>query len=857
MSLPKGLHVQSDQPRDPLLIPTVLTIDAPAGVRVASVIYPHPSDFKLEGQDEPLAVFDHEFVVGAELEIAGTAPIGDLVIPARLRYQACDDKVCFQPTTAATEWTLQVVNTGTAAMPAAPSIFEELAKGRRTDPPSAADPQPMVPPVAPPPAGSSTGLDKLDGFVVLASTGGYVGSDDFMQFIRDAEQGTAPKGWFEGRGPLAILLLILVGGLALNLTPCVLPMIPINLAIIGAGAQAGSRRRGFLLGSTYGAAMAVVYGVLGLIVILTAGTFGTINASPWFNAGIAALFVVLGLAMFDVFNIDFSRYSSNLQNPTKRGTFAVAFTMGAVAALLAGACVAPVVIQVVLFSSSLYASGTTLALALPFFLGLGMALPWPIAGAGLSALPKPGVWMVRVKQAFGVVILGTAIYYGYVCVHAVRQPVGGRLGSRGQRAGEARGGMDEFARRRPRPCDAGAEAGAHRLLGDVVQELSDDGQDHAGGCGGHGGARRLREDQVPGRRPRRRTGEIRAGAIQRHRPSHLRDSAPERRGRCREPRCGGDDWRQPVRRVVAVVLALALAAAALVTAQAPAIIKEVRTAIAANDFAGAGRTLAAYRAANGVTPEMLEALSWMGRGALAAKDLNSAEKYARETYELATAQLKARPLDQEPRLPIALGAAIEVISHVDAARGARTEAVAFLENELDTYKGTSIVKRIQKNINLLSLEGRPVPAIDTTEYLGPKPPSMAELKGKVVLMFFWAHWCADCKTQGPVLAELAKKYGGQGLVIFAPTQRFGYVAGGKPASAADELRYIDEVRQTSYPVLAGQAVPVTEANHVRFGVSTTPTLVLVDRAGIIRLYHPGRMPLEQLEPRVRALLDAS
>ena len=77
--------------------------------------------------------------------------------------------------------------------------------------------------------------------------------------------------------------------------------------------------------------------------------------------------------------------------------------MGAVAALLAGACVAPVVIQVVLFSSNLYATGTTIALALPFFLGVGMAIPWPIAGAGLAALPKPGVWMVRVKQAFGVV----------------------------------------------------------------------------------------------------------------------------------------------------------------------------------------------------------------------------------------------------------------------------------------------------------------------------------------------------------------------------------------------------------------------------------------------------------------------
>ena len=58
-------------------------------------------------------------------------------------------------------------------------------------------------------------------------------------------------------------------------------------------------------------------------------------------------------------------------------------------------------------------------------------------------------------------------------------------------------------------------------------------------------------------------------------------------------------------------------------------------------------------------------------------------------------------------------------------------------------------------------------------------------------------------------------------------------------------------------MLAGQPVPVSEANHMRYGVSTTPTLVLVDRAGIIRLYHPGRMTMEQLEPRVRALLDAT
>jgi len=412
VSLPEGLHVQSDRPRDPALIPTVLTVEAPSGVRVRSLIYPHPTDFVQLGQPEPLAVFEREFVVGAEIEIGEDVVPGDLAIPARLRYQACDDKVCFRPIVAASTWTLRIAKNGRPGASANQEVFALLAEGRRTDPPVPGSESSAPAPAAAP--DNRTVPGRLDDFAVLATTGGYLGTADFLQFIRDAEQGVVRKGLFDGRGPIAILLIVLAGGLLLNLTPCVLPMIPINLAIIGAGTQAGSRRRGLLLGSTYGAAMAIVYGVLGLIVILTAGTFGTINASPWFNAAIAILFVMLGLAMFDVITIDFSKYTSRLTGPAGRGTFAVAFTMGAVAALLAGACVAPVVIQVILFSSSLYASGTALALVLPFVLGLGMAIPWPIAGAGLSALPKPGPWMVRVKQALGVLIVGTAVYYGYL-----------------------------------------------------------------------------------------------------------------------------------------------------------------------------------------------------------------------------------------------------------------------------------------------------------------------------------------------------------------------------------------------------------------------------------------------------------
>ena len=413
VSLPEGLHVQSNKPRDPSLIPTVLTVEPPPGISVEEIVYPASTDLKQIGQDQPLAVFEREFAIGVRLAVAGDVRPGDVAVPVHLRYQACDATVCYPPATAEAQWTLHVVPAGSPGAAQHRDVFDRIAFGHGEA--AAKTPPADVTSVATSQPAGDNGLARLDNFTVLASTGGYLSSEEFLRFVHNAETGVKERGLFEERGPLAILLIVFLGGLALNLTPCVLPMIPINLAIIGAGTQAGSRGRGFLLGSVYGGAMALVYGVLGLVVILTAGTFGTINSSPWFNAGIAVLFVLLGLAMFDVILIDFSRFSSGFRTAdSSRGTFLLAFGMGAVAALLAGACVAPVVIQVVLFSSNLYATGTKIALALPFFLGIGMAVPWPIAGAGLAALPKPGAWMVRVKQAFGVLILGTAVYYGYV-----------------------------------------------------------------------------------------------------------------------------------------------------------------------------------------------------------------------------------------------------------------------------------------------------------------------------------------------------------------------------------------------------------------------------------------------------------
>ena len=307
---------------------------------------------------------------------------------------------------------------------------------------------------------------------------------------------------------------------------------------------------------------------------------------------------------------------------------------------------------------------------------------------------------------------------------------------------------------------------------------------------------------------------------------------------------------------VAVVMG-AVASMQTAQGQTPALIPSVREAAARQDFAAGERLIAEYRRARGVTPEMLEALSWLGRAALGAERWQQADGYAQQTYDLALAALRTRSMDAEPRLPIAFGAAIEVRAHVMAQSGARSEAVAFLQRQFATYGSTSIGMRIQKNVNLLSLEGQPAPPLDLSEALASPPMALSALRGKVVLLFFWAHWCSDCKAQAPVLAALAKQYGAEGLAILGPTQRYGYVAGGREAPPDEELEYMRRVRQTYYGFLDERAVPISTANHLRYGVSTTPTLVLLDREGVVRLYHPGTMPAADLDRSVRQLLGGS
>lgn len=261
----------------------------------------------------------------------------------------------------------------------------------------------------PPDESASAGsVGLFPGVKIERSAFGYRNAEEFAAFLEGRDPGFTG---FAGKGTALVLLLTLLGGLALNFTPCVLPMIPINLAIIGA--DTGDRRKALARGFVYAAGIAAAYGCLGVAAVLGGATFGTLSALWYFNFGAALVFLFLGLSMFGVFTIDFSRFGGGIRTPST-ARLAGVFLLGGLSALLAGACVAPVVIAVLLHAANRYAAGSPVALLLPFLLGIGMGLPWPFAAAGLARLPKPGMWMVRVKQAFGVLIVLIGLYYGWL-----------------------------------------------------------------------------------------------------------------------------------------------------------------------------------------------------------------------------------------------------------------------------------------------------------------------------------------------------------------------------------------------------------------------------------------------------------
>ncbi len=280
--------------------------------------------------------------------------------------------------------------------------------------------------------------------------------------------------------------------------------------------------------------------------------------------------------------------------------------------------------------------------------------------------------------------------------------------------------------------------------------------------------------------------------------------------------------------------------------QAGDLVRIVRNKISAGDIFSGAAAAEDYKRTTGVDAEYLDAIGWLARGAEMMRMYDRAAGYVAELRR----EIKA----EKDEVLIPLGAAIEVEGRLRIARQGRGAALHFLNEELARAQNISLRSRIGKTINQLALEGSPAPVLNMSESFGPAPTSLAAYKGQPVLLFLWANWCGDCKSQAGILSRVAQKYRTQGLAILAPTRLYGSI-GDKTATPEEEKAHVAKVWKESYPGLENVPVIFDTEGMVRYGASATPTFVLIDRQGFVRCYTPTRLSEAELSQHIDTLLS--
>jgi thiol:disulfide interchange protein DsbD len=355
-TLTSGWHVNSHKPSEEYLIATEAHADPARGVRFGEPRYPDGVMKKFSFSPNPLSVYEGSFTIEIPLELEGAAP----TISGRVDFQACNDTTCLAPASVAFRMA------GAAAIGVPPGAEDALAAVPLSEAPK-------------------------DGGTPAAGA-----SKDFGDML-------------ERRGLLLVLLSIFAGGLALNLTPCVYPVIPLTVGYFGRQSS-GSKGRLFALAAIYVLGMATMYSILGVVAALSGRLFGSMLQNPWVLTAIAAALVAMALSMFGVWEI---RMPTALMNRAgARAGAAGAYGMGLFVGVVAAPCIGGFIVGLLAFVAA--RQDPFLGFLFFFVLSLGLGLPYLFLAAysgRLARLPRAGEWMEGVKKIFGWILLAMAAYF--------------------------------------------------------------------------------------------------------------------------------------------------------------------------------------------------------------------------------------------------------------------------------------------------------------------------------------------------------------------------------------------------------------------------------------------------------------
>jgi len=339
VTIPPTWHVNSNKPLDDFAIPTVITLDASTADLVSAQYPQHELKSFAFSGGQQVAVYEGTIQIPFVAKLKPNAA----AIKANLHYQACNDKVCLPPKNVAGEFSSQV-----SAASSQPS------------------PQNFIPLSAAPP------------------------------------QGTVATTFARSGMPLTLLVLFVLG-MALNLTPCVFPMIPITIGFFAMQSD-GRRSRRFALSAFYVLGIVIMYSSLGVVAALGGKMFGAALQLPAVEIGLALLMLVLASSMFGAFDIGVPQFIAN--RAMGRAGFVGAMTMGLIVGIVAAPCVGPVVVSLIALVASI--GKPLIGFVMFAALALGLGFPYLVM---LNALPRPGEWMVQVKKAMGFVLVAMAFYF--------------------------------------------------------------------------------------------------------------------------------------------------------------------------------------------------------------------------------------------------------------------------------------------------------------------------------------------------------------------------------------------------------------------------------------------------------------